>query len=358
VSTWLPVSSVLSAYCCLDRRCVFKSLATPSYDRIISSASTTQFMHTCLLRATAATIQLFTNVKQKARTIRPVTTRGLKIEKTVNPIRCRLESIAVSKRLRRQADLRGSQDNGDVNYCTSVSVPVERAVREAVYLIQTAQTKFSTDQSFVDVLVDVIIAKESAFELIRRYYYVEHIATGAAFPGRRSCVPYNPPMPPHRAGWGLWGCRISSWPSKGGIIIRPSADAVEVAYLGLDRFDPRTEILDDQKSEDEFCKSLLKTGGTWWPSESRSKNIEINDGREEAAAGEERILRYIGWPKTGGVWIVEHAALEDQDHPSVADDIGRLRMCFTMEEKCEMLRDRFGPTFYEDPKDFHIFRDL
>jgi hypothetical protein len=129
-------------------------------------------------------------------------------------------------------------------------------------------------------------------------------------------------MPPHRAGWGLWGCRISSWPSKGGIIIRPSADAVEVAYLGLDRFDPRTEILDDQKSEDEFCKSRLKTGGTWWPSESRSKNIEINDGREEAAAGEERILRYIGWPKTGGVWIVEHAALEDQDHPSVADDIG------------------------------------
>jgi hypothetical protein len=32
VSTWLPVSSVLSACYCLDRRCVFKSLATPRYD--------------------------------------------------------------------------------------------------------------------------------------------------------------------------------------------------------------------------------------------------------------------------------------------------------------------------------------
>jgi hypothetical protein len=82
------------------------------------------------------------------------------------------------------------------------------------------------------------------------------------------------------------------------------------------------------------------------------------NGREEPAAGEEGILRYIGWPKTGGVWIVEYEALEDQGNPSVADDIGRLRMCFTMKERCEMLRDRFGATFYEDPKDCHIFQDL
>jgi hypothetical protein len=49
---------------------------------------------------------------------------------------------------------------------------------------------------------------------------------------------------------------------QGGIITRPSADAVELAYLGLDRFDPPPERLDDQKSEDKFCKSLLKIGGT------------------------------------------------------------------------------------------------
>ena len=33
VSTWLPVSSVLSACYCLDRRCVLKSLATSQLDR-------------------------------------------------------------------------------------------------------------------------------------------------------------------------------------------------------------------------------------------------------------------------------------------------------------------------------------
>ena len=44
VSTWLPVSSVLSARYCLSRHCVFKSLATLGHDRIISSASTTKYM--------------------------------------------------------------------------------------------------------------------------------------------------------------------------------------------------------------------------------------------------------------------------------------------------------------------------
>src|SRR4051794_24494060 len=41
VSTWLPVSSVLSACYCLDRHCVLKSLATSQSDRQLSSASTT-----------------------------------------------------------------------------------------------------------------------------------------------------------------------------------------------------------------------------------------------------------------------------------------------------------------------------
>jgi len=41
VSTWLPISSVLSACYYLERHCVLKSLVTSGYDRTISSASTT-----------------------------------------------------------------------------------------------------------------------------------------------------------------------------------------------------------------------------------------------------------------------------------------------------------------------------
>jgi hypothetical protein len=31
------------------------------------------------------------------------------------------------------------------------------------------------------------------------------------------------------------------------------------------------------------------------------------------------------------------------------DEIGRLRMAATMEERCKLLTDRFGARFYEDP---------
>lgn len=55
VSTWLPVSNVLSACYCLDKHCALKSLATFEYGRTLSSVSTTKYMHTCLLRATHIT---------------------------------------------------------------------------------------------------------------------------------------------------------------------------------------------------------------------------------------------------------------------------------------------------------------
>jgi hypothetical protein len=53
VSIWLPVSSVLSACYCPDRHCVLKSLVTPEK----SSASTIDYMHTSLLRATSGMYQ-------------------------------------------------------------------------------------------------------------------------------------------------------------------------------------------------------------------------------------------------------------------------------------------------------------
>jgi hypothetical protein len=203
----------------------------------------------------------------------------------------------------------------------------------------------------VAVLIDFL-------ELIRRYYAVKRWATRSPPPCGRVCGPPPPRKPTCRVEWGYCGCRISGWPSNGGIIIHPNADAIELAYLGLDRFDPPMERLKDQKSEGDFCKSLLRIGGTWWPCERLYKNIQIGDTNEEPPEGEERKLRYIGWSKIGGVWVVEYTAPEEGTLPEVAADIGRLRLCFTMEERCEMLRDRVGATFYEDPKDFYAFRDL
>lgn len=116
---------------------------------------------------------------------------------------------------------------------------------------------------------------------------------------------------------------------------------MELAYLGLDRFDPPSERLDDQENEDEFCKSLLKNGGTWWPSEKRYMKLQIGDATEEPAEGEEKKSRSIGWIKRGRMWVVEYAAPKDRNIPVVADDSGLLHMCFTMEERCEMLKRLF-----------------
>jgi len=65
----------------------------------------------------------------------------------------------------------------------------------------------------------------------------------------------------------------------------------------------------------------------------------------------------MAWPKSGGIWVSTYEADEDGDIPLIPEDIGRLRLCFTMEERCELLRRRFGATFYADPEEFHFLRD-
>ena len=46
---------------------------------------------------------------------------------------------------------------------------------------------------------------------------------------------------------------------------------------------------------------------------------------------------------------------KDQNEVSedkVPEDIGRLRMAFTMEQRCEMLTNQFGVRYYHDWKDY------
>jgi hypothetical protein len=41
--------------------------------------------------------------------------------------------------------------------------------------------------------------------------------------------------------------------------------------------------------------------------------------------------------------------LEFKGEEELPDDTGRLRMASTMEERCAILRDRFGAKLYDDP---------
>lgn len=165
---------------------------------------------------------------------------------------------------------------------------------------------------------------------------------------------------PRRTDCGLYGCDVYGWPSIGGVIIRPTADAVELEYLGLDRLDPSIEILNDQDLEDKFCSLLLSIGGVWWPSIRRYEAINLPgiDPPEGPTEGEQRIYRYMGWPTTGGVWVSTYEAEPEGDAPILPGDIGRLKLCFAMEERCEMLKTHFGATFYPNANEISYLADL
>jgi hypothetical protein len=166
--------------------------------------------------------------------------------------------------------------------------------------------------------------------------------------------------------------RIYAWPSKGGVIILDTAEAIDFDFLGLDPLEPPLKRLEDQAEEDAFAQRLLLLGAKWWDSEARYSIVsEIETGgtthrrvngfhideQRQPTMREKRLLK-AGWPSNGGgVWVAEFdtvwAGVDEEDNLVPYDeDIGRLRMARTMDERCAMLRDRFEARFYQDLKDY------
>lgn len=163
----------------------------------------------------------------------------------------------------------------------------------------------------------------------------------------------------------IWG-----WPSKGGLITL-EADAVDFEFLGLDRLDPPMKRLADQAEEDEFCKRLLLLGAHWWSGSDRralvlqaceDENVpEFLYEQEPLPTRRERAWVEVGWPTVGGgVWVTDWDTgiygVDGESH--VPFDISRLRMAHTMDERCRLLRERFGARFSRDPKDCAVFAEL
>jgi hypothetical protein len=149
-----------------------------------------------------------------------------------------------------------------------------------------------------------------------------------------------------------FGCRIYGYPSTGGIIIRVNADLVELKQLNFDPLNPPSTRFSDQEKEDAFCAELRKVGGKWWSSEKRFLDVPWKDWDETQPTDEELRNVWFGWPKEGGVLVLQ---CEQDERP---DDIGRLRMAETMEERCWILREKFGARFYEAPALYEGLADL
>ncbi|KAK2032881.1 hypothetical protein LX32DRAFT_136913 [Colletotrichum zoysiae] len=153
-----------------------------------------------------------------------------------------------------------------------------------------------------------------------------------------------------RSEFSDYGCMIFGYPSRGGIIVREHADRVELLYLGFDPLNPPTDKHVDQKAEDRFCDALTKIGGKYWSSYRRWKDVYFRDGYNKKPTKDELVVLFLGWTDAvhyseggnGGLLVLEY---EDKD--DLADGIGRLRMAVNMQERCQMMRDRFEPQFFE-----------
>lgn len=187
-------------------------------------------------------------------------------------------------------------------------------------------------------------------------------------------IPYDPTV---RTSYGNERAFIQAWPSRGGLIVLEDAEAMDSEFLGFDRLDPPETRLDDQDAEDKFCKRLLLLGAKWWDSEerysyvtgvmARGYSIGWGDGsfrnvtRPSPTMREKRSVK-VGWPSTGGLWGSEfdtpYPAPDEEDHLLPSDGLARVKMAKTMDERCQVLRDRFRGKFYKDVSDYEGYAFL
>lgn len=92
--------------------------------------------------------------------------------------------------------------------------------------------------------------------------------------------------------------------------------------------------------------------------ERRVDNAFVVDEQSASTMREKRLLK-VGWPEGegGGVWIAEFdttwAGVDEETNLLPEDEeLGRLRMMRTMDERCVMLRDRFRGRFYSDLREY------
>ena len=99
---------------------------------------------------------------------------------------------------------------------------------------------------------------------------------------------------------------VYCYPSSGGAWIA-SLTAVELSYLGIDRFNTSYRS-PDQTAENAFCNTLRLFGGRWvnpswinyW-TYSDCRRMEILDYTRTDFT----ISRYVGFPSRGGVYVLE-----------------------------------------------------
>ncbi|KAI0114636.1 hypothetical protein F4776DRAFT_324513 [Hypoxylon sp. NC0597] len=133
------------------------------------------------------------------------------------------------------------------------------------------------------------------------------------------------------------GAAVRGYPSWGGVYVL-HCTPVELDFLGLDRFHIAMRSL-DQEEEDAHCNNMRRLGATWWASEAAYRQKAMDPDK----SGD--LVTFVGWPPGGGVWV-----LRTTHDEASARGAGRINNCYTMEERCRLIR-QMGGVFYENPRE-------
>jgi hypothetical protein len=155
---------------------------------------------------------------------------------------------------------------------------------------------------------------------------------------------------------------VYGWPSRGGVILLENASVADFNFLELDRLNPDLKRHKTREEEDAFCERLLLLGAKWWDSVARHwlfNNPDQDDASEldnsPLPTMRERYWISVAWPSTGGLVVSEY---DTNIYPggvetdTVPDDVCRLMLCTTMDEKATMLKERFQGKSWGSVEDY------
>ncbi|KAK1840541.1 hypothetical protein CCHR01_16834 [Colletotrichum chrysophilum] len=135
------------------------------------------------------------------------------------------------------------------------------------------------------------------------------------------------------------GAKVIGLLADGGILVLRNCDAVELAFLQLDRLEPTLRPI-DRMLEDAHCKRMRVLGAKCWKNDEA---FAVHEAFEGDKSYREDVL-IAGYPAAGGVWVL-------QAKPAAAAQagVGRIKNARDMEERCRLI-EKLGGTFHEDLK--------
>ncbi|CAI0646025.1 unnamed protein product [Colletotrichum noveboracense] len=135
------------------------------------------------------------------------------------------------------------------------------------------------------------------------------------------------------------GAKVVGLLADGGILVIRNCDAVELAFLQLDRLEPTPRPI-DRMLEDAHCERMRMLGAECWKDDEA---FAVHEAFEGDKSYREDVL-IAGYPAAGGVWVL-------QAKPAAAAQagVGRIKNARDMEERCRLI-EKLGGTFHDDLK--------